>query len=100
MIRPFIALGIVTGCTAAVALYPTLRLIQFFFGFEPNPATIIISAHSGYLWRASITAYGGGMAALLGGWLARRDPPRIARALAVALPAAAALLALQALFVP
>jgi hypothetical protein len=98
--KPAVALGLVAGCAFAIAFYACVRLGQFLFAFEPNPATVIASAHSGFLWRVWIASYGGGMAALLGYWLARRNPARVARVLALVLPAAAALLVAQALFVP
>jgi hypothetical protein len=98
--RPAVALGIATGCTAATALYALLRAGQVLLGNEPNPATVISSVHSGFLWRAWIAGYAGGMAALLGYWLARRDPTQVARALTVALPLAGALLVAQAVFLP
>jgi hypothetical protein len=88
------------ACVAAVALYAVLRGLQLIVFPEPNPATVIWSAHAGYFWRILIVSYAGGMAWLLAWRAAARDPARVAGALLPWLGVAAALIALQGLLLP
>ena len=60
--RVRVALALQGACIATVALYAVLRLVQALLYPEPNPATVIWSAHAGYLWRAWTVAYAGAMA--------------------------------------
>ncbi len=98
MIR--VALGAIAGCVTAVALYALLRGVQLALFPEPNPATVIWSAHAGYFWRALIVSYAGGMASLLTWLAAGRAPARVARALVHAVVVAGALIFAQGLFLP
>ena len=98
MIR--LALSAMAGCVAAVALYALLRGVQLLLFREPNPATVIWSAHAGYFWRALIVSYAGGMASFVAWLAAGRAPERVARALVHALAAAAALILLQGVLLP
>ena len=93
-------LAVVAGCTTATALYAILRLLQPLIFKEPDPALVIWSEHAGFFWRSWTVFYVGGMAALLTWMLAARHAERISAVLEKALPAAAALLAVQAMFVP
>jgi hypothetical protein len=99
-LRLRVALALATGCIAAVALYAVVRAAQFLFTAEPNPATVIWSAHAGYFWRVWIVCYVGGMAAFCGFLAAGRAPERLARALSIAVTAAAILIAVQGLLLP
>lgn len=94
------ALAVVGGCTAAMALNAIVRVGQALIFTEPDPALVIWSEHAGFFWRTWTVLYVGGMAALLTWMLAGRDAPRVAAVLASALPAAACLLAAQAILVP
>jgi hypothetical protein len=95
-----LGLALLATCTTATALYAILRVAQALIFPEPDPALVIWSEHAGFFWRAWTVAYVGGMAAFLG-WLASaRHAKELASVLARALPIAAALLTLQALFVP
>ncbi len=94
------ALALMAGCVTAVGLYALVRGIQFVVFPEPNPATIIWSAHAGYFWRIWIVAYAGGMASILAWMFAGRDPSRVARALLGAVGVAAGLIVLQGLLIP
>ncbi len=95
-----LALAAVTGCVTAVSFYAIMRGAQLALTSEPNPATVIWSAHAGYLWRAWTALYAGGMAACLGYVASRRHAPRLARWLVHALGVASALLVVQALVAP
>ena len=98
MIR--IALGAMTGCVVAVALYALVRGLQLMIFPEPNPATVIWSAHAGYFWRGWIVSYSGGMAALIAWKAAGRDPARVARVLVHGVVVAAALIFAQGILLP
>jgi hypothetical protein len=94
------ALAVVALCTTSAALYGLLRVAQSLIFSEPDPAMVIWSEHSGFFWRVWIVLYVGGMSAFVT-WLASaRHAQRIASILTRALPAAAALLAAQAILVP
>ncbi len=100
--RPFLsaAASILWGLVVAVAAYAGIRAIQYFVYPDPNPATLVWSAHAGYFWRAWIVAYAGGIAAFVAFPLVRAHFEPAVRALAPAVAAAAALLALQAALLP
>ncbi len=98
MIR--LALGAMAGCVVAVALYAIVRGLQLVIFPEPNPATVIWSAHAGYFWRAWIVSYSGGMAALIAWKAAGSDPERVARVLAGGVVVAAALIFAQGVLLP
>jgi hypothetical protein len=86
----------IAGLLAAIVIYSALRVGQALFGVEADPAAVIYSEHSGYLWRVAIALYAGGLLALATSLLVR--PPL--RILTWGLPVAAAALVAQALFVP
>jgi hypothetical protein len=98
MIR--LALSAMAACVTAVSLYALLRGVQFLLFREPNPATVIWSAHAGYFWRALIVSYAGGMAAIMAWLAAGRAPERVARVLAHAVVVAGALILLQGVLLP
>jgi hypothetical protein len=94
------AVSLAWGLLIAVGAYAAVRAIQFFLYPDPNPATLVWSAHAGYFWRAWTVGYAGGMATFIAFPLVRGDLARSARALVPAVGVATALLALQALFFP
>jgi hypothetical protein len=94
------ALSLAWGCVVAVAAYAVVRGIQFFLYPDPNPATLVWSAHAGYFWRAWTCGYAGGIAVFIAYLLARARTEAAARALAPAAGVAALLLALQTLAFP
>jgi hypothetical protein len=98
MTRAMIAL--LAGLELAALVYPLLRTYQFFMHPEPNPALVLWSEHSGFFWRAWTSAYLGGMAAIVAGWLAGPDTARVARVVERAFPVVAVVLALQGLLIP
>jgi choline-glycine betaine transporter len=93
------ALSLAWGLVVSVGSYAVVRAIQHFVFTEPNPATLVWSAHAGFFWRAWTVAYAGGMAAFIA-FAARGRTEATARALAPAIAVAAALLALQVVFFP
>jgi hypothetical protein len=95
-----LALAAMAACVTAVSLYALLRGVQFLLFREPNPATVIWSAHAGYFWRALIVSYAGGMGALVTWLVAGRAPEKVARALVHAVVVAAALILAQGVLLP
>jgi hypothetical protein len=93
-----IALG--WGFAVAVAAYAVVRAIQFFLYPDPNPATLVWSAHSGFFWRVWTVGYAGGIAAFVAFPLALTRPDAAARTLASAVAVAAVMLALQTALLP
>lgn len=87
------------GLESAVVFYALIRIIQALISNEPNPATVMQSAHAGFFWRSWIAAYGGGFVALAVAFMAR-STQRIVSFVTRTLPFAAALLAAQALLLP
>jgi hypothetical protein len=94
-----VAVSIAWGLVVSVGGYAVVRAIQHFAFTEPNPATLVWSAHAGFFWRAWTVAYAGGMAA----FVVLVTPHRsgvAARALPRAIAIATGLLALQTVFFP
>jgi signal transduction histidine kinase len=88
------------GCVVAVGAYAVVRGIQFFVYPDPDPATLVWSAHAGFFWRCWTCAYAGGIASFVAylGTRARFDLS--VRALAPAIAVVALLLAVQVTFLP
>lgn len=97
--RARVLASIACGLEASVAVYAAMRVFEVALLAQPNPATLIASAHAGYFWRAWTSTYLGGFFALTVALLARR-PDRIATAALRALPWTALFAVTQALFVP
>lgn len=95
-----VGLAIVGGAAGAIATYALLRIGQKLVTGDADPALVLYSEHAGYFWRSWTAAYAGGMIAFILWLFAGRDPARVARVLAAAVPIAAALIALQGLLVP
>jgi hypothetical protein len=88
------------GLVATVGAYASSRTFQSFVSPDPNPAMLVWSAHAGYFWRALTAGYAGGITAFVVFLVARHRPEPMARALAPGVVVAAAILVLQAAFVP
>ena len=88
------------GMAVAVGAYAVVRAIQFFLYPDPNPATLVWSAHSGFFWRCWTVGYAGGLAAFVAFLAGRRSPQAMARTLAAAIVTSALLLALQTAVFP
>jgi|HubBroStandDraft_1064217.scaffolds.fasta_scaffold555890_2 choline-glycine betaine transporter len=99
-IRIRLALAFQGACVAAVGLYAILRMVQSMLFKEPNPATVIWSAHAGYFWRAWTVSYAGVMAGFIAFTAAKQHEDRVCRGLNAALLVAGALILYQGLFVP
>jgi hypothetical protein len=88
------------GSCVSVAGYGIVRAIQFFIYPDPNPATLVWSAHAGFFWRCWTCAYAGCLAALVVFVAARRDVRGAARSLVGAVVAAGIILSVQSAFFP
>lgn|GEM_PF-1250466 len=94
------AVAAIWGGVAALVLYAGLRAWQVAFQREIDPALVVWTAHSGYLWRTLIAGYAGGMAAIAAYLAARRDVERALRPLPAAVVVAASAIAAQAALAP
>ena len=97
---PAIATAIGWGCAVSVAAYAIVRAIQFFLYPDPNPATLVWSAHAGFFWRCWTVAYAGSIAAFIAYPIARGRPEAAARSLGPAIVVAAVMVALQTALLP
>jgi hypothetical protein len=88
------------GAVVAVAAYAVVRGIQFFVYPDPNPATLVWSAHAGFFWRCWTCAYAGGFAAFVAYLVAHARPEAAARTLAPAIVVAGAMLVAQTAILP
>lgn len=88
------------GFAGAALVYVALRLVESVWFPEANPAIIIWSDRSRFVWRALIAAYAGGAAVFGGHALATRSIDAAACWLGRAALAAALALALQGALVP
>ena len=88
------------GCVVAVGAYAVVRGIQFFVYPDPNPATLVWSAHAGFFWRCWTCAYAGGLAAFVAFLFTQYRFDRSVAALGPAIAIAAMLLALQVTIFP
>lgn len=99
-IRTPAALGATATLALAPGVYALLRLASAWAFPEPNPAEVLWSAHSGYVWRLATAAYASSLLGAAAAFAASRRPDAIARALPPAAIASALLLAAQAMLVP
>jgi hypothetical protein len=91
------ALAVAFGSSVAALAYAVFRAAAFFATHEPDPALVIWSEHAGFYWRSTTAIFAG----VLAGLAAAISPEeRIAKLLAPTMMLSAALLALQALFIP
>jgi len=99
-VRARLALAFQGACVTAVGLYAVLRMAQKALWSEPNPATILWSAHAGYFWRVWTVSYAGVMAGFVAFAAAKRHEAEVCRGLRWALYVAGLLIVFQGLFVP
>jgi hypothetical protein len=98
--RAAIAASLGWGLVVAVAGYAVMRSVEVLLGTDPDPAKVGLGLHSGFFWRSLTMLYAGGITSFVA-WVGSRGRlGAAARGLAAAIPIAAALLALQALFLP
>jgi hypothetical protein len=88
------------GTAVAVGAYAVVRGIQFFLYPDPNPATLVWSAHSGFFWRCWTAGYAGGLAAFVAFIVALRSPEGMVRSLTAGIVTSALLLVLQSTVFP
>lgn len=93
---PRLAIALGSACTGAALLYAVLRVVQAWLLPEPDPTSVLWTEHSGFFWRAWISAYAAGALAFAA-WL---RPARAARLLARAVVPVALAVVLQAALVP
>ncbi len=94
------AVALAWGASVAVAGYGVVRAVQFFLYPDPNPTTLVWSAHAGFFWRCWTCGYGGALAAIIAFVAARRNVPAAARSLVVAVAVAAVVLSAQVAVFP
>jgi hypothetical protein len=94
--RIFIAVA--SGLGTAIIAYATLRVVERAFYAEPNPALLIWSDRSAFLWRAQESLYAGGLGAF-GGYALSAYHYRV-RWLGALYAVAVVALVLEALIVP
>lgn len=94
--RLFIAIA--TGLCAAIVAYAILRGVERAFYTEPNPALLIWSDRSAFLWRTQESLYAGGLGAF-GGYALAGFKTRV-RWLGALIVTAALALVLEALIAP
>ncbi len=95
-----LGLSVIAACTAAIALYGVMRVVQKLLFPEADPALVIWSEHAGFFWRSWTVVYAGGMLGFATWVLSEKHAARVTSFLATAVPIAAAILALQGLLVP
>ena len=94
------AVALAWGMAAAVGAYAIVRTVQFFVYPDPNPATLVWSAHAGFFWRSWTCAYAGAIAGFVAYVPTKRHLEASVRALGPAVAAVAILLALQTAVFP
>jgi hypothetical protein len=93
-------LALAAACAAAVIAYAAVRSVEAALFPEPNPAIVIWSERSGFLWRSAIALYIGGMGAFGAYALAARSPSAAARWLVRAVLLAAIAIVAQGALLP
>jgi hypothetical protein len=90
--------GIAAGAAASVIAYAALRVLERALFPEPNPAALIWSDQSAFVWRSAMALYLGGAGVFAGVGMALRAPRAAGRGiLALVAVAVAAILAQGAL---
>jgi hypothetical protein len=92
------ALGAVLLVPAAYAILRTFDVLVL--PAEPNPASIVWSAHVAMFWRLNIAAFVAGMATPLLYIAAEADLPRTVRALLTGVVAVTAMIGIQGILLP
>ena len=94
------AVALAWGMASSVAAYALVRTVQFFVYPDPNPTTLVWSAHAGFFWRSWTCAYAGSLAGFVAYVPTRRNLAASVRALGPAVAIAGALIALQTAVFP
>ncbi len=93
-----ILIAVVSGGAAAILAYAILRGVERAFYTEPNPALLIWSDRSAFLWRVQESLYAGGLGAF-GGYAIAAHRIRV-RWLGAAIVTAVSALVLETLIAP
>jgi hypothetical protein len=96
--RERLLVAVATGVTTAIVAYAILRGVERAFFREPNPALLIWTDRSAFLWRAQESLYAGGLGAF-GGYALAGFKPRLKWLSALIVTATAALV-IEALIAP
>jgi hypothetical protein len=91
---------VVASLLSVPSTYAVLRAYEVLFKSEPNPATVVWSAHVGVFWRVGIAGYVAGMVAPLAYLAASRNLRRFTRVLCTSVFVVAALIGIQGLLMP
>jgi len=97
---PVIVATALAAILSVPATYAVLRAYDVLFKNEPNPATIVWSAHIAMFWRLGIGAYVAGMVVPLALMAARANLARTMRVLYVCVYVVIAMVGIQGLFMP
>jgi len=95
-----VMVAIAFGGVVAVVSYAALRVLEFFWFPEPDPAIVIWLDRSRFVWRVLIAAYMGGMGGLGGYAFVKRSERVAGMVLPLAMLIAGVALALQGAFCP
>lgn len=98
--RERILVAMASGAAVAVIAYALVRVFERAFFPEPNPAALIWSERSGFVWRSLLALYAGGFGGFGGYALAWRAPRVSARWLGITVAFAAVALVAQAVIAP
>ena len=90
--------AVVSGGAAAILAYAILRGVERAFFTEPNPALLIWTDRSAFLWRVQESLYAGGLGAF-GGYVIAAYRVRV-RWLGAAIATAVSALLLETLIAP
>jgi len=99
-LRPLLAVVAIDALLSVVATYAFLRAYDVLFKSEPNPATIVWSAHIAMFWRLGVGVYVAGMVVVMAFLLARRNLALAVRVTSVLVPIVGAMIAIQGAFLP
>jgi hypothetical protein len=97
---PVAAVTAMNAFLAVIATYALLRAYDVLFKSEPNPATVIWSAHIAMFWRLGVGVYVAGPVALATALAAQRDLAKTLRVSATLLPIVGGLIAVQGALLP
>ena len=91
---------LVNAVLAVIVTYAALRAYDVVFKSEPDPATVVPSAHIAMFWRLGVGFYVAGIVAMLVILLARANLAATTRVTAALVPIVGAMIAIQAAFLP
>ena len=91
---------VIDALLSIVATYAILRAYDVFFIREPNPATIVWSAHIAMFWRLGVGVYVAGMVAVMALLLSRRNLALAVGLTATLVPIVGAMIAVQGALLP